>query len=376
VSNSVAVIQTILSYFQDGGDTLQSIRAGQLLIAFLIKEQLIYVAVSPFCESERQLSEQLVCFHSHVVSIFTTVQLTKLFEQRVNFDLRRLLFGSEGIFDALSSELSSKGGIMLGSVQCLRMPVQLRDKIGQALLSINANKAFSHGFLFAKGKLITLVRPRKQSLHPHDIYAVQNMALANASFGGGEIWTPICLPKANATGFVFAYIYYLTETLCMIFISNNKEGFFEASECKEQFVEALVNQGIMEQLKSSVAENHYCIADVGIPGLRHFVFKSKATLQYSSPDLAEPFANQDDFEILFKGYQFIHRRLSSKTSAMIHYHGSQTLTTFGWNSNAFEIYVTMAPFISKSSAAAAVNNLIRWIQKEEDSLFITKPPVF
>lgn len=46
------------------------------------------------------------------------------------------------------------------------------------------------------------------------------------------------------------------------------------------------------------------------------------------------------------------------------------------SSNAFEIYATFAPFISKGSSVSTVNKLINWIQNEEESLFITKPPVF
>lgn len=61
---------------------------------------------------------------------------------------------------------------------------------------------------------------------------------------------------------------------------------------------------------------------------------------------------------------------------MIHYQANNAETVFGWNSNSFEIYVTFAPFISKGSSVSSVNSLIRWIQNEEESLFITKPPVF
>lgn len=40
-----------------------------------------------------QLRDQLLYLHNQILSVLTSVQLTRIFEQRVNFDLRRLLGG-------------------------------------------------------------------------------------------------------------------------------------------------------------------------------------------------------------------------------------------------------------------------------------------
>lgn len=74
---------------------------------------------------------------------------------------------------------------------------------------------------------------------------------------------------------------------------------------------------------------------------------------------------------------------------MIHQHSTSTEITFGWDSSTFEIYASFGPYVSKSSGmirnvmqilrlalvVVSVNNLLRWIQREEDELFVTELPV-
>lgn len=40
----------------------------------------------------------------------------------------------------------------------------------------------------------------------------------------------------------------------------------------------------------------FCVGDVGIPNLLHFVYKSRSTSQYTSPELEAPYNNPDEEE--------------------------------------------------------------------------------
>lgn len=67
--------------------------AGHHKFVFQLKGPLYLVAVAKTGESETHLRDQLLYLHSQILSVLTSQQLTKIFEQRINFDLRRLLSG-------------------------------------------------------------------------------------------------------------------------------------------------------------------------------------------------------------------------------------------------------------------------------------------
>ena len=50
-------------------------------------------------------------------------------------------------------------------------------------------------------------------------------------------------------------------------------------------------------------------------------------------------------------------------------------TIFQVSSN-FELYSVFSPLITKTAAINAVNQLLKWIKKEEDKLFILGSPTF
>ena len=82
--------------------------------------------------------------------------------------------------------------------------------------------------LVSKGKVVTLIRPKKHSIHPAgshlfffltqrptvpnlDIHILLNTIHAPSivSSPAATSWIPICLPKFNSKGFVNAYIEFL-----------------------------------------------------------------------------------------------------------------------------------------------------------------------
>ena len=43
---------------------------------------------------------------------------------------------------------------------------------------------------------------------------------------------------------------------------------------------------------------------------------------------------------------------------------------FGWNTAEFSLFAVFSPFVTKLAAINSCNRLVRWLKKEEDSLFI------
>ncbi|CAG8553382.1 9388_t:CDS:10, partial [Ambispora gerdemannii] len=374
ISSYMGVIQAIVSFFADADDSLRCINAGQHKFVFLLKEPLYLVAVSRTNESESQLRDQLNYMYNQILSVLTSVQLTKIFEQRINFDLRRLLGGTEIFLDNLATGMSDDPGFMLGSIQCVRMSKELRDKVGATMQPVKS-KDLLYAMLITNNKLITLLRPRRHSLHPADLHLIFNTINGSSTFKSAESWIPICLPKFNNKGFLHAYVSYIVTNVCLLLISPDHDNFFELSKAKSKIIKQLSSTTALKDLENAILNNEYSIADVGVPGLRHFIYKTKQHVQYTSSEFARPYNTPREKRKLFKLYRYTHDRMHSRIRPLkVHYYVSPSETILGWTTASFELYAAFGPMIPKSAVIASANGLLRWIKKEEDTLFILHSP--
>ncbi|RKO93202.1 trafficking protein Mon1-domain-containing protein, partial [Blyttiomyces helicus] len=133
LSTYMGIVQALISFFSSDDDSLRSIHAGAHKFVFAMKGPLYLLTISSTGESEAQLRDQMNYMYSQILFILTSAQLTRIFETRVNYDLRNLLTGTEMFLDHLSGAFQTSVGYFLGAVQCLRMPLALRDKIGNAM---------------------------------------------------------------------------------------------------------------------------------------------------------------------------------------------------------------------------------------------------
>ncbi|CAG8458034.1 13062_t:CDS:10 [Rhizophagus irregularis] len=332
ISGYTGVIQAIVSFFVDAEDSIRCINAGNHKFVFLLKGPLYLVAVSRTNESETQ-----------------------------NF-----FIGTEPFLDNLATSMSDEPGFMLGSIQCVRMNKELRDKIG-SILQID----LLYAMLIANNKLITLLRPKRHSLHSADLHLIFNMVNGSSTFRSAESWTPICLPKFNNKGFLHAYVCYITGNVCLLLISPDKDKFFELSDAKSIIVEELTSCNALQAIEEVSQSEGYSIADVGAAGLRHFIYKSRKHVQYTSPTFMAPYNDPHEKQ------KYTHDRMHSRIRPLkVHYYVSPTETILGWITSTFELYAAFGPLISKSALTNSSHTLLKWIKKEEENLFILNSQVF
>lgn len=70
---------------------------------------------------------------NQITSVLTLTQLNRIFEQRRNYDLRRLLSGAERLIDHLLDFMEKEPAFILGAVKCLPLQLSVRDSISQAI---------------------------------------------------------------------------------------------------------------------------------------------------------------------------------------------------------------------------------------------------
>ena len=128
--------------------------AGATKIAFLLKAPLYLVCVSDWNEPESvvscclvagsiaraeltvsssQLRSHLDYLYLQVLSVVTLTQLTNIFSKRSNFDLRRLMEGTETFFTTLAERLQTSLAILTNSLEVYRVDASVRDEVAKAL---------------------------------------------------------------------------------------------------------------------------------------------------------------------------------------------------------------------------------------------------
>ena len=65
------------------------------------------------------------------------------------------------------------------------------------------------------------------------------MVNGSSGFHAVESWIPLCLPKFNSKGFLYAYVSYITSDVCILLVSPDKSMFFEMAEAKLVVVEVI-----------------------------------------------------------------------------------------------------------------------------------------
>jgi hypothetical protein len=130
----MGVMQALISFVQVSQDSLRVVITGEHKIVFVVREHLILVGVTKGADSTQQMVLQLSYVYNQVLSVLTFSTLHKVFKQRRNYDLRRLLSGAEKFIDSLLNMMDSEPSFMLGAVRCLPLDSAIREMIAQSIV--------------------------------------------------------------------------------------------------------------------------------------------------------------------------------------------------------------------------------------------------
>lgn len=216
------------------------------------------VAISRMLETDNQLRLQLEALYMQILSTLTLPSLTHLFSVRPSTDLKRPLQGSETLLSSLADSFTrGSPSTLLSALECLKIRKMHRQTINNALLKTKVNSLL-YGLVVAGGRLVSVVRPKKHSLHPGDLRLLFNMIFEadGVKAGGGESWIPVCLPGFNSSGYLYMYVSFLNirddvdnnediskdESVAIVLISPDKESFFEMQGMRVALVEVSISQ--------------------------------------------------------------------------------------------------------------------------------------
>lgn len=313
INGYIGIVQTIISFYEGAKDPLKGFTAGGARFVITTEGPLYFVAISRLGESDAQLRAQLEALYMQILSTLTLPTLTHLFSNRPSTDLRRPLQGTEPLLSSLADTFT-KGSpsALLSALECLKIRKSQRHVINNTLLKTRTPNLL-YGLIVAGGRLVSVVRPKRHSLHPSDLQLIFNMLFeaGGVKAGGGENWIPLCLPGFNKTGYLYMYVSFLSahgdqpvdgsrpstsgstskdDEIAVLLISADKESFYELKQMRDDVVTQLEMNGSMEIIKTSVRDGRPTTTDI-VPGtqLRHFLYKSRANVQFTMPSFAPHF---------------------------------------------------------------------------------------
>lgn len=316
INGYIGVIQTIISFYEESKDPLQSFTAGDTKFVVSTQGPLYFVAISSLGESEAQLRIQLDALYMQILSTLTLPRLTQIFTNRPSTDLRRPLEGTDVLLSSLADTFTKgSASTLLSALECLKIRKSQRHVINNTLLKTRTDKLL-YGLIVAGGRLVSVVRPKRHSLHPSDLQLIFNMLFEAKSIrsGGGENWIPLCLPGFNNTGYVYMYVSFLDaddsdttstpsptptpenatssrdDAIAVLLISTDKESFYDLKQMRDAVVFQLQKNGSLDIIKTAVRAGRPATTDI-VPGtqLRHFLYKSRANVQFTTSSYAPHF---------------------------------------------------------------------------------------
>ena len=120
-------------------------------------------------------------------------------------------------------------------------------------------------------------------IHPADLHLLFNLVNATENFRNSETWTPICLPKFESSGFLHAHVSYISNDICLVLISVDRNSFFELSEARLKIKERLERHKTIQYIENGLENAEYDCQSLDLADIRYFLYKSRTSAQYTSP---------------------------------------------------------------------------------------------
>lgn len=400
INSYIGVIQTIISFYQGAKNPLLGFTAGNTRFVVATEGPLYLVAISKLGESDAQLRAQLDALYMQILSTLTLPALLNIFANRPSTDLRKPLQGTESLLSSLADNFT-KGSpsALLGALECLKLRKSQRHAINNAFLKQRSDKLL-YGLIVAGGKLVSVIRPRRHSLHPSDLQLIFNMLFQSGGVkaGGGESWIPLCLPAFNNRGYLYMYVSFLdsqeesqhtqppthghnestSEEIAIILISTDKESFYDLKTMRDGVATSLAQGGHLSLIKTAANAGRPKVADIA-PGcqISHFLYKSRANVQFSMSNLDPIFQSSMAKRRLFTLYHQLHTAVHAKHSQMKVLHSvTEDATSLAWVTPIFEFYCVAGPNVGRALVTQGANKVVHWAKREEERIFIIGGGVF
>ncbi|KAL7679071.1 putative vacuolar fusion protein Mon1 [Plasmopara halstedii] len=411
-SSFASSLQGLLSFVScTQNEELLEIEAAGCRCVFRSSDSLTFAVIvheeTAACNNEvpaiasRCLQHLLQLLHNQILFVLSDRGLDVLRRQS-GYDLRLLLNGTERVTRSLIELWATIPTLRFTDcgASFVRLKPERRRDIIQALEHDEnaATPSMICGLLLAQKRIVAIAQPKKKQFNMlvDDLLLLINFVYHTPSLASSETWTPICLTNFNPSGFLYAYMVFLTSDVCLLLLSSQQspEQFPHFQARKEYVVRHLHASGAMKAIESSLKNFSKWQPHCDLRLLNHFIFKNELTGECVEPELVFPFDN-DDFEtrvqvmnqyaklqhLMFSApvnsqtheSQILGKPLSSlreNTAARMVYERSDTGLFVGMCSADYRIFVWFDSLSSISDARDQIQVLLERLRHDEELMSV------
>ncbi|KAL3982989.1 Trafficking protein Mon1 family protein [Acanthocheilonema viteae] len=217
------------------------------------------------------------------------------------------------------------------------------------------------------------------ALNPCDLHLLINLIDCNPSLKNADNWIPICLPHFNDTGFLYAYVSFIWEgsNACLLLLSLERGAFETLRGVKETIITKLRSSKSRVSLKNAVENPSSFDIQMDVPSdLWHFTYKNRCSSQICCSQHSLPFIDKDERWKLQEYYKKMFA-YSMRTPNLRHMFITRPECCLLSNvTSNYELHCVLSPFVTRTSANAHVDRLLKMLKKEEAKFFTTSSVYF
>ncbi|KAI3952872.1 hypothetical protein MKW98_005099 [Papaver atlanticum] len=399
-----ATLQAIISFVENGGDSVKFVRAGKHQVVFLVKGPIYLVCISCTEEPQESLMAQLELIYGQMLLILTK-SVNRCFEKNSKFDMTPLLGGTDCVFSSLIHSFSWNPATFLHAYTCLPLAYPTRQAAG-AILQDVAESGVLFAILMCKHKVISLVGAQKASLHPDDMLLLANFVLSSESFRTSESFSPICLPRYNPMAFLYTYVQYLDVDTYLMLLTTSSDAFYHLKDCRMRIESVLVKSNVLSEVQRSMLDGGLRVEDLpidpsrpvsssphlgqgrltpeslerlkeadhgigGPAGLWHFIYRSIYLDQYVSSEFSSPINSSRQQKRLYRAYQRVYASMHGENGPhKTQFKRNENYVILCWITPDFELYAAFDPLADKALAIKTCNRVCQWVRDLENEIFL------
>ncbi|RCK59115.1 Vacuolar fusion protein MON1 [Candida viswanathii] len=309
----MGILTTIISSFQENfNQDLQVIEFDRgMKVVAINKNPIILIAISRiYFENIASMKLQLNTLYYYLLSILSKSAIDKHFNNRLNYDLRRVLSpldfenldqlcmnltygvrsGETGGRDA-AFELYISQILLASARQSIKVRHTLRTKLNSILHVKNEEIIFTL-LMSRQDKILNYLHPKQHNLPNEDLNVllfIINSLPKRQNRQNEDLWMPICMSNFNDHGFLYIFVRHFND-LTLMLISGNKNAFdtlkltadeiFDKLDTKPELTHKLRNELNMPlNIEAPLIFRHFIYKDIP---LNQFVMSELPSDEYSS----------------------------------------------------------------------------------------------
>uniref|UniRef100_A0A1A9WDW8 Vacuolar fusion protein MON1 homolog n=1 Tax=Glossina brevipalpis TaxID=37001 RepID=A0A1A9WDW8_9MUSC len=390
LSSIFQLIHNLINLTRSRQDEIESIETNGKRFAFLMQPHLILAAISKTSLSVQQLRMQLSDIYYQVLSILSFCHTTNAYKRAKNYNFGRLLSGAETLIHCLATadynDRVNKNifTLLTNSIQVLPLQPSVRSSIGNIIKErCKEVKYLIFAILTIDNELVTLIRRRKHSMNSADFRLIFNFVETLKLSEDRIEMRPLCLPRyGEGGGYLDAHISLMSKSCpaCLIFLSLERDQLKDLTAIAKSISEQLETNQYLSAITGAVAKTKRPLlypTAIGIPELRHFLYKPVCLQQLICAEFSKPFNILEKFRYLEDLYCKLFERLHNTYRPLkLVYEANQSEIMFGWLSPEHELYAVFDASVEQSTVIQYVNKMVKWIQRHFDTLFIYQYETF